>query len=228
MTTILIARHGNTFDAGQTSVRIGLRTDLPLSSSGKIQAKNLGHYLKEKKINPIEAFTSELKRSKETMDIALATAGITLVPIVRQMFDEIDYGPDEGKTYDEVVARIGAKALEDWDSMAVVPNGWIADVDQIVQNWRSFASEVVQKYENQTVFVVTSNGIARFAPYLTDNFFGFSQNHNIKLSTGALSALSYHAGSWQIDYWNEIPQGEDINAEEDPEPTEYGSDDTTQ
>lgn len=225
MTTLLIARHGNNFDPGQISVRVGLRTDLPLSASGSQQAKNIGHYLTQYKINPIAAFTSDLKRSQQTMQIALATAHINLTPIVRTMFDEIDYGPDEGKTYEEVVARIGAKALEDWDTMAVVPNGWIADVDQIVQNWRDFAQEMLQNYPNQTVFIVTSNGIARFAPYLTNNFFGFSQSHKIKLATGALGALSYNGGNWKIDYWNEIPRGEELITEEE-EPKEYGDDKT--
>src|SRR5690348_5084015 len=110
MTTLLIARHGNNFDPGQISVRVGKRTDLPLSSSGQQQAKNMGHYLRRYKINPSAAFTSHLKRSQQTMEIALATAQITLTPIIRDMFDEIDYGPDEGKTYEEVVARIGAKS----------------------------------------------------------------------------------------------------------------------
>ncbi|HSX20980.1 MAG TPA: histidine phosphatase family protein [Gammaproteobacteria bacterium] len=206
MTTILIARHGNTFDPGQVAVRIGLRTNLPLSVSGQKQAKNLGHYLKQYKITPVAAYTSHLKRSQETLRIALEEAGLKLTPDIRAMFDEIDYGPDEGKTYEEIIQRIGAKALEDWDTMAVVPQGWIANVDQIVQNWKDFANEVVSKYPNQTVIVVTSNGIARFAPYLTNNFFGFSQNHKIKLATGAFGSLSYHAGNWQIDYWNEVPQ----------------------
>lgn len=223
MSTLLIARHGNNFDPGQVSVRVG-RTDLPLSKSGRQQAANLGNYLKQYKINPSAAFTSQLIRSQETMQIALETAGINLTPVVRPMFDEVDYGPDEGKTYDEVVARIGAKALEDWETMAVLPNGWIADVDQIVQNWKDFAQEMLNSYPNQTVFVVTSNGIARFAPYLTNDFFGFSQDHNIKLSTGALGALSYHNGNWVIDYWNEVPQGEALKAEDEGEPTEYGQD----
>lgn len=225
MSTILIARHGNTFDPGQTSVRVGLRTDLPLSSSGKVQAKNIGNYLKKNKINPIAAFTSELKRSSETMHIALETANINLTPKVRAMFDEIDYGPDEGKTYAEVVQRIGAKALEDWDTMAVMPNGWMGDVDRIIQTWREFAGEILEQYPNQTIFIVTSNGIARFAPYLTHDFFGFSQNHKIKLATGSLGSLSYRDGNWEIDYWNETPQGEDITIDDDVEPMEYGEDD---
>ncbi len=66
MTTILIARHGNNFEPGETAVRIGRRTDLALSSSGKQQAKYIGAYLKQFKIFPAAVFTSQLKRTQET------------------------------------------------------------------------------------------------------------------------------------------------------------------
>ena len=41
MTQLLIVRHGNTFETGETPRRVGLRTDLPLSSSGRKQANAL-------------------------------------------------------------------------------------------------------------------------------------------------------------------------------------------
>ena len=38
-TRLIIARHGNTFDAGDIPTRVGRRTDLPLVASGEAQAK---------------------------------------------------------------------------------------------------------------------------------------------------------------------------------------------
>lgn len=206
MTTILVARHGNTFNPGDVAVRVGIKTNLHLSTSGLEQARILGLYLKQYKIHPAAIFTSELIRTQETATIALATAEINIAPQIKDMFNEIDYGPDEGKTYEEIVARIGSKALQDWDNMAFVPQDWIADVEQIVQNWRTFANEMLIKYPNQTVLVFTSNGVARFAPYITNHFFTFNQIHQIKLATGAIGSLSYRAGDWVIDYWNERPE----------------------
>lgn len=223
MTTILIARHGNNFDPGDNVIRVGARTDLSLSTSGKLQAEYLGNYLKKNKIHPAAIYTSNLKRTKETATIALATAGINIIPQEKSIFNEIDYGPDEGKSMEEVIERIGERALDDWESMAIVPDGWLVDVDQIVQNWKDFANEMVTQFPNQTVLVITSNGIARFAPYLTHNFFNFSQTHKIKLATGSVGALSYHAGNWRIDYWNEKPQPEEI-IEDDNEDSEKSND----
>jgi probable phosphoglycerate mutase len=222
MTTILIARHGNNFEPGDTVLRVGAHTDLPLSSSGREQAKNLGNFLKTNKIHPSAVFTSNLIRTKETAEIALQAAGLNITPEAKAIFNEIDYGPDEGKPEEEVIARIGKPALDEWESAAFVPPDWKVDVDQIIQNWRDFAAEVLSKYAGQTVLVITSNGIARFAPYLTHNFFSFSQTHKIKLSTGALGSLSYSGDNWKIDYWNEKPQStEEISAHDE----EFGEND---
>ncbi len=53
--------------------------------------------------------------------------------------------------------------------------------------------------------VVTSNGIARFAPYITGNFDSFAQNHAIKISTGAVCVLNFENGQWVVKDWNVKP-----------------------
>lgn len=206
MNTILIARHGNTFDSGDKVVRVGLNSDLPLSTSGKAQAVKLGEYLKSNKINIHGVFTSSLKRTIETATIALHTAGLFLSVRQNHIFDEIDYGPDEGKTEEEVIARIGKQSLLDWDQKAIVPNGWLVDPDHIVNNWRQFTDMLAHKCPDQTVLVVTSNGIARFAPYLTGDYESFCKNFNIKLAPGALGSISKKVAGWEVDFWNVRPE----------------------
>ena len=209
MSTILIARHGNTFSTGQTVVRVGVNSDLPLSSSGQQQAERLGQYLKHNNIKPTIVFTSNLKRTKETATIALLTASLDIPVVSLSMFDEIDYGPDEGKTNDQVIARIGSKALQNWEDFAIPPNGWLIDKEQIINNWRNFAKQVIDQFNMQKVLVITSNGIARFAPYITEDFLSFTKRFEIKLATGAIGSLSYKDKSWKIDFWNEAPLAEE-------------------
>lgn len=201
MTTIIIARHGNTFNPGDTVLRVG-RTDLPLSSSGKQQAQRLGNYFLSEKLNFAAVYTSCLSRTIETASIALKTANFSLPILQNSIFDEINYGPDEGKTEDEVIARIGANALQDWEQLAEVPPGWLADPDRITRNWFNFAHEVEYKYPGKTVLVVTSNGIARFAPFLTGDFMAFSKQYKLKLATGAVGSLSNVNSNWEVNYWN--------------------------
>ena len=64
MTRIVICRHGNTFDKGDVVTRIGARTDLPLSTSGRAQAKTLSADLST--FNFTHAFCSPLSRTQQT------------------------------------------------------------------------------------------------------------------------------------------------------------------
>ena len=204
-TTLLIARHGNTFSPGDIVTRVGARTDLPLVPSGLEQGRKLGLYLKEKGLSPDAVFTSNLKRTRQTAEQVFEAGGFSLPIGVNPLFNEIDYGIDENKPEADVVARVGADALKAWDENAVVPNGWQVDVQAIIQGWLHFGATCVQDYAGKKILVVTSNGIARFAPYLTGDFDGFRRDHKLKISTGALAILAHENGSWKVEGWNLKP-----------------------
>lgn len=206
MTTLIIARHGNTFEAGETPRRVGARTDIPLVEKGRDQAAAMGLYLKEHDLLPDEVYSSALIRTKETAGIALQTAGLIKNVTPLNIFNEIDYGPDENKTEDEVIARIGEQAIKDWDENAILPAGWNADPHTIEGHWRSFAKRITGTgVPYKKVMVVTSNGTARFAPYLAGNYEEFSQNHKIKLATGAIGIMEFGGTKWRIRDWNIRP-----------------------
>lgn len=205
MTTLIIARHGNTFTAGEVPRRVGARTDLPLVESGREQARAIGRYLKDKRLIPDVVYASELQRAQETAKIAIKESGVTNPIFTLDIFNEIDYGPDENKTASEVTGRIGSQALKDWDEKCIVPPGWDVDPAQIINNWKNFGDQIRAHDDNETVLVVTSNGIARFAPHLTGDFENFSQTHALKLSTGALAILKYENSGWAIQDWNIKP-----------------------
>lgn len=214
MTTLIIARHGNTFASEDTPTRVGARTDLPLVETGRLQAAALGQYLKEHQLFPDVVYSSTLQRTKETARIALQECGIKNPVYSLAIFDEIDYGPDENQTEDNVIARIGMDALKAWEEEAIVPDGWNIDPEEAINNWRNFAHEITKTHDtitnivhdiNETVLVVTSNGVARFAPHITENFNSFLQNNTIKLSTGALAILKFDGNTWHIQDWNIKP-----------------------
>lgn len=218
-TTLIIARHGNTFESGETPRRVGLKTDIKLVEKGRAQAAAIGEYLKAHNLRPDAAYSSTLKRTIETAEIALKTAGFREPVYPLAIFDEVDYGPDENKTEDEVIARIGAQAIKDWDKDAKVPDGWNIDPQEIIENWINFGLHITKDQrendrligqpdshpEHEVVMVVTSNGIARFAPYLTGDFEGFLEDHKIKISTGAICILEHADHRWTVKEWNLKP-----------------------
>jgi len=206
MTRLLIARHGNTFGPGDVVTRVG-KTDLPLVASGLEQGRMLGRYLKRENLVPNMIFTSSLKRTVQTAEQAQGEMGTSIPHRPLTIFNEIDYGPDENKPEEEVVARLGEAALKAWDANGVVPDGWNVNPGAIIANWKSFAADIARDHAGKTILVVTSNGIARFAPHLTGDFDGFLKTHNIKISTGALCVFENSGGAeWACTQWNVKPK----------------------
>lgn len=203
VTRLIVARHGNTFEADQVPTRLG-KTDLPLVASGTEQARLIGRYLKLRALIPDVIFTSELKRTKQTANIAAEEMGSKIVTESLSIFNEVDYGPDENQPEDKVIERIGKDALLAWDKEGKVPSGWNIDTDSIIKSWRGFTSRLLKERYGKTILVVTSNGIARFLPYILDDSESFRSKNNIKISTGSLCVFE-HEGSWECKGWNIKP-----------------------
>ncbi len=202
-TTLLIARHGNTFAPGETPTRVGARTDLPLVESGRAQGRALGQYLKDNSLVPDLILTSQLKRTIEMAELAKDAMGVPVETHPLAIFNEVDYGPDENKTEDDVIARIGRDAILDWDENAVPPPGWKVDPEGIARNWKNFANGLE---EGGTTLVITSNGIARFAPVIAGEFESCRvRQQSLKISTGALCILVKEGSNWAIKGWNIRP-----------------------
>jgi 2,3-bisphosphoglycerate-dependent phosphoglycerate mutase len=204
MTTLIIIRHGNTFEKGETPRRVGARTDLPLTEAGKEQARAIGRWLKENGLYPEAVYSSQLQRTHQTATIALKEAGYIEPVYQLEIFNEVDYGPDENVTDDVMIARIGEQALKDWEEKSIVPEGWNFNPEKTIKDWQDFASHIVA--DNQDcIMVATSNGIARFAPYITGDYPGFIQEHSPKISTGAICVFTHEKGQWTIREWNLKP-----------------------
>lgn len=205
-TRLLIARHGNTFAPGDVVRRVGT-TDLPLVESGLQQGRLLGAYLKSHDLIPDVIFSSKLQRAIQTAEQAQSQMDTHLPIETLSIFNEIDYGPDENQPEEIVVARVGKEVLSAWEAQAVVPSGWDVDPNQIIKNWFDFAARIRTEHAGKTCLVVTSNGIARFAPYLTGDFQAFSAQHGIKIATGAVCLFESKSSNeqWDCLAWNVRP-----------------------
>ncbi|KZL21451.1 Alpha-ribazole phosphatase [Pseudovibrio axinellae] len=203
MTRIYILRHGNTFDKGDVVTRVGGRTDLPLSVSGLGQAEALSEHFAELGVKFDMAFCSPLQRTKQTAQIALKTQAEEVDLKVLPFLVEVDYGPDENKPEDEVLARIGADALKAWEEEGIPPNGWHIDPPAVIGRWQEFFASAPKKYPGKTLLVVTSNGIARFAlKALRDGGAGA----DLKLKTAAYGVFDAEEGAQPLMLsWNVRP-----------------------
>ena len=116
---------------------------------------------------------------------------------------EVDYGPDENQPEENVIARVGAAALQAWDEAAIPPPGWDLDPEKLRAAWRDLFNQLAVADLSRPVLIVTSNGIARFA---LDAVTAFSvQPDSIKLKTGAYGRLSLVGPRVTLETWNVRP-----------------------
>jgi len=204
MTDIYIVRHGNTFDRGETVTRVGARTDLPLSQSGRAQAAALAEHFQDLIPNGFDmVFSSPLLRTRQTAEAILKS--YETAPEIRtlEFLREIDYGPDENRPEEEVVARIGQAALDAWDEKAVPPPGWDVSPESLIAEWASLLNTLSAPNSFPPVLIVTSNGIARFVLDAVTKM--ECDPASIKLKTGAYGRIrTYSTGATLFD-WNVRP-----------------------
>lgn len=219
-TTLIVARHGNTFRKGETPTRVGARTDLPLVENEK--GTRIGEYLLNNNLIPDVIYTSFLARTIQTATLAAKKIGLKEINLIlKDTFNEIDYGIDENKTEDEVMYRLGFEALNTkglsseeyiakgkefidlWNSAAVPPNGWNVNVENIINSIKEFAQEVENKYKGKNILIVSSNGIIRFFPHLTKSYKECYEKYGTKLKTGGITIFEKEENSefWTCTAW---------------------------
>jgi broad specificity phosphatase PhoE len=196
--TLYIVRHGNTFDKGDVVTRVGGRTDLPLSVSGRRQTEALAEHFAQAGAGFASIRSSPLKRTRATAE-AIRGHQPDAPEIVTDLFlREIDYGPDENRPEPEVVARIGPAALNAWELKMIPPPGWHVDPQALIGNWQELFAKLRDKPGNH--LIVTSNGIARFAIAAA----GESRT-DAKLSTGAYGVVELIGAEAVVRAWNVRP-----------------------
>ncbi|SEF99972.1 histidine phosphatase family protein [Sphingobacterium lactis] len=157
MITICLLRHGETAYNAEGNKYCG-RTDIPLTDKGIEQARRMNNLLKDYDFDQI--FCSPLLRARTTAEIASGTP--TKVQTDDRLI-EVDFGQWEGKRSEDFIA-------EDPDSWT----NWLADPtqfragntgergDEIIARLDSFYTELLEKFDGQTILVVGHNGINRF------------------------------------------------------------------
>lgn len=192
-TRLIIVRHGNTFDKGDVVTRVGGRTDLPLSSSGRAQADALARHFAGKPF--ASARSGPLKRTRETAAAILAAQANPPELTTDLFLREIDYGPDENRPEEDVIARIGKPAIEAWERDFAPPPGWRVDPAALIGNWQETFAELRDQPGDH--LIVTSNGIARFALTAAG-----ATGRNGKLATAAWGVIALEGDEAQVDAWN--------------------------
>jgi probable phosphoglycerate mutase len=199
MKRLIFGRHGNTFNPDDSVVWVGSGTDLPLVAKGREQAHAAAKRLQQKDVVPARLWAASLKRTTEFAQIVCDDLGLP-APRIDSRLDEIHYGAWEGATTEEIAADPDrAKALALWQDADVWPDclGWRTTQNQVMANLAAVFADIGAEHGDETVMIVSSNGILRFAPRVL----GIAEPRSFRLKTGALGGAERREGAWRILFW---------------------------
>ena len=224
-TRLIVLRHGNTFNPGDVILRVGSRTDLPLTERGREQAREAARRLKQRRIMPHQYVVAPLIRTTQTADTFIDVFPIPEPLSFYAFLTELDYGEDDGRPETEVVldvgraeaeraglalsddelTALGKEALSIWDKDAVLPTRWRflqERIDELPNQWRQFADKLLEYYPGENTLVVTSNGVARFSTAILPP--NAPRPDSLKLATGKFGIYEYDSPSagWRLTEWN--------------------------
>jgi broad specificity phosphatase PhoE len=144
MTTLLLARHGET-DWNREGRWQGW-ADPPLNETGRAQARKLAEQLRA---TPFDAvYSSDLRRAHETAEIVAAPHGVPVV--VERDLREIDIGSWSGLTRPEIDARFPDGRRPDGETREQHAERVLAGVTRIARD-----------NEGRRVLIVTHGGTLR-------------------------------------------------------------------
>lgn len=196
MKRLIVLRHGYTFEDSEEPRRVGRNTDLTLVERGRKKIQQMADFLQSYKIDRI--ISSNLKRTLESAYIIKEKINFDQEIEIDDNFKEIDYGPDENKLESQVIARLGVKALAQWDEENILPEGWKIDLKTVKEAWVNLARIIP---DDQTTLLVTSAGIARFSL----NILPANISHKSFKINPAHLALFEKNKEWELKLWNYFP-----------------------
>lgn len=158
-------RHGET--SWNALHKIQGRMDIPLSKTGKEQAKELKEILKDIHFDMV--FSSPLLRAYETASIIVEDRNLNIIRDDRLL--EMNYGDCEGMDHSrkELVVQRGMFASR-------YPNG--ESYMDVAKRVYSFLDEIKEKYRDKDILIVAHYGVGRilnsyFYSMTNEEFIGF-------------------------------------------------------
>jgi broad specificity phosphatase PhoE len=206
---LLLARHGNTFEAHEKAVWVGARTDLALTAKGREQAAALARALQLRRARISRIIAGPLRRTKEHAEIVSEALGGKAGVAIDARLKEIDYGLWEGKSSEEIAEIHGNVELEAWNKKGIWPDSadWSPPPELITKNVSGLTNEIASDLPSEEVaLLVTSNGILKFFLKLVPGAFEqMSEEGALKVATGRCCLLRKRGGNWELLFWDREP-----------------------
>jgi broad specificity phosphatase PhoE len=154
-TRVYLIRHGSTTLTSED--RFSGATDVPLSETGRHQARRLAERLSDDRVKAV--YCSPMQRTMETAAIVARPHG--LMPVVRDGLREIDHGHWEGMRRADVETRF-AQEYATWeeDPFTFAPEGGESGLSVMARSL-PVIREVVRRHAGENIVIVSHKATIR-------------------------------------------------------------------
>ena len=182
---ILLVRHAAHSHLG--NLLSGRGGDVPLSSQGRDQARQLAARLSTETIDELHA--SPVLRAQETARQIAAPRDLPLV--TADALDEVDFGNWSGKSFDELETDPAWRYWNEQRDMARAPGG--ESMKEVQQRVIGHIREVARRCAGQLIVMVTHCDVIRAA---IAAILGLSLDRILRFDVDAASVSRILAGEW--------------------------------
>lgn len=151
-TRLILFRHGET-DWNVEQRYFGV-SDIPLNDNGRRLAEEASKSLFKESISAV--YTSDLSRAAETAQIIAAERDLLVVEDPR--LREMDFGPFEGMTYDEMMRQKRSAAVQWIDDPFTCSLPGAEPFCRLSERVESFLSDLLRRRFGESVVIVTHGG----------------------------------------------------------------------
>lgn len=158
MSVLVLVRHGES--QWNLENRFTGWVDVPLSKKGIAEANGAGDRLKKENIHFDRAYTSDLKRAQDTLQLILEKLGQTTIQVEKnKALNERHYGDLQGLNKAETAKKFGAEQVKIWRrSYDIAPPGGESLKDTAARTLPYFESKVIADLKKELNVIVAAHG----------------------------------------------------------------------
>ncbi|RMF24651.1 MAG: 2,3-bisphosphoglycerate-dependent phosphoglycerate mutase [Deltaproteobacteria bacterium] len=192
MATLVLVRHGQS--QWNLENRFTGWTDVDLTDQGRAEARRAGELLAQAGLRFTKAYTSDLKRAQETLDIILDVLGQKDLPVIKdQALNERHYGDLQGLNKQATAEKYGKEQVHLWRrSYDIAPPGGESLKDTAERTLPYFREHIVPDLDaGETVLVSAHGNSLRSIVMALDNL---SKDEVVALEIGTGIPIVYEMG----------------------------------
>ena len=132
--------------------------DVDLTDQGINEAIQAGKVLKKNKFKFDAAYTSNLKRAKETLSLILGELNSSIEPITNQALNERDYGDLIGQNKKEAAIEFGEEQVQIWRRSYDTPPPGGESLKMTCDRTLPYFKKILKNLHNDSNIIIAAHG----------------------------------------------------------------------